>query len=158
MLYETERAHRRLFREGDTSYPGRRGKIVPNQYDIPQAYWPLLQWYHETYNQEPAKCPQARPSVQLHPLHELHTLRDLANYLRQLDHDIEVEEPCDPRDQALFICATCEGEIYVSQPDPNISVGEDFYNLVRLDPRLLAPCNEGEDWMLLSFPLNEFNP
>ncbi len=164
MLYETARAQRRLVRQGDTADPSRHGKIAPNKYDIPQAYWRLLDWYHDVYDCEKTKPDEPDESASssamggtfsLHTLCDLHTLRDLAEYLRQLDHNIEVKEPFSPRHEDGFSCSTCGGELYVSQPDPNVSIPEDFHNLVRIDARLLALCNGGEEWMFLRFPLND---
>lgn len=45
MLIETQRGRRRLYRDGDPSMPGRTGKIVPRQEDIPAKYHHLLDWY-----------------------------------------------------------------------------------------------------------------
>jgi hypothetical protein len=51
MLYETTPGGSlRLFRHGDLTHPGRMqrrkpSKIVPKREEIPQQYWPLLDWY-----------------------------------------------------------------------------------------------------------------
>ncbi|HZZ41011.1 MAG TPA: hypothetical protein VFE06_17880 [Acidobacteriaceae bacterium] len=45
MLFRTIQGRRRLFREGDTTSPGRVGKITPNREEIPSRYHYLLDWY-----------------------------------------------------------------------------------------------------------------
>lgn len=45
MLLETQKGRRRLWREGDSSMPGRTGKIIPRREDIPPKYHYLLDWY-----------------------------------------------------------------------------------------------------------------
>jgi hypothetical protein len=51
MMTETERGKRRLFRQGDPVHPHRTGKITPFREDIPEQYWPLIQWYLTEYDQ-----------------------------------------------------------------------------------------------------------
>jgi hypothetical protein len=57
MLYETAPGgNLRLFRPGDFTYATRYqkrkpSKIVPKREEIPQQYWPLLDWY-ETWSKE----------------------------------------------------------------------------------------------------------
>lgn len=46
MIFETGPRRRRLFREGDSYDPAREGaKIMPDTSEIPNLYWPLLEWY-----------------------------------------------------------------------------------------------------------------
>lgn len=47
MLFRPAKGRRRLFREGDPTWPGRTGKIMPNRDEIPSQYRPLLDWYGE---------------------------------------------------------------------------------------------------------------
>jgi hypothetical protein len=47
MLFETGKGRRRLYREGDTCFPGRIGKTTPRPDDIPSRYHPLLAWYRK---------------------------------------------------------------------------------------------------------------
>ena len=51
MLSETARGRRRVFRDGADFHPYRGGKKIPDQIDIPERYWHLLDWYHNEYNQ-----------------------------------------------------------------------------------------------------------
>ena len=42
---------RRLFKDGDDYHPYREGgKTKPRKSDIPEKYWPLLEWYDKEYN------------------------------------------------------------------------------------------------------------
>jgi hypothetical protein len=49
MLYETQDGKLRLFLHGDRVDPGRQSrrpsKQQPNRLEIPEQYWPLLDWY-----------------------------------------------------------------------------------------------------------------
>jgi hypothetical protein len=49
MLYETQDGKLRLFLPGDRVDPGRQSrrpsKQQPNRLEIPEHYWPLLDWY-----------------------------------------------------------------------------------------------------------------
>jgi hypothetical protein len=49
MLYETQDGNLRLFLPGDRVDPGRQSrrpsKQQPNRLEIPEQYWPLLDWY-----------------------------------------------------------------------------------------------------------------
>ncbi len=47
MLTETSEGRRRLYRSGDSTRPGRTGKIVPRREDIPNKYRHLLDWYQK---------------------------------------------------------------------------------------------------------------
>jgi len=47
MLFETSKGRRRLYREGDSCWPGRVGKVTPNPDDIPSKYHSLLTWYRK---------------------------------------------------------------------------------------------------------------
>jgi hypothetical protein len=57
MLYETASGgNLRLFRPGDLTHPARvqrrkPSKVTPRREEIPQHYWPLLDWY-ETWSKE----------------------------------------------------------------------------------------------------------
>jgi hypothetical protein len=63
MLYETSPGgNLRLFRSGDLTHPSRvprrkPSKVVPRREQIPEQYWPLLDWY-ETWSKE-AHAPDA---------------------------------------------------------------------------------------------------
>jgi len=50
MLHETGRGKRRLYREGDTCHPDRKGKIHPDKGQLPAAYQGLVDWYAESYS------------------------------------------------------------------------------------------------------------
>jgi hypothetical protein len=62
MLYETSPGgNLRLFRPGDFTYATRHqkrkpSKTVPRREEVPQQYWPLLDWY-ETWSKEPHNSP-----------------------------------------------------------------------------------------------------
>lgn len=48
MLSETRPRHRRLFMPGDVYDRKREGaKAIPLKEELPEKYWPLLQWYAE---------------------------------------------------------------------------------------------------------------
>jgi len=49
MLYATGENTRRLYREGDATYPKRRGKITPEPQAVPAHYQYLLDWYRNEY-------------------------------------------------------------------------------------------------------------
>lgn len=51
MLVETEKGRRRLYREGDVSWPGRTGKVAPEPDQIPAKYHSLLDWYRKWASQ-----------------------------------------------------------------------------------------------------------
>jgi len=56
MLFEPSPGALRLFRPGDLTHPGRAqrhrpSKSVPRQEEIPEQYWPLLDWY-KSWSQE----------------------------------------------------------------------------------------------------------
>ena len=50
MLTWTSSNTRRLFRSGDGTAPGRKGKIVPQRSEIPSQYHELLDWYVSEYD------------------------------------------------------------------------------------------------------------
>jgi hypothetical protein len=72
MLYETKPGgNLRLFRPGDLTHPARvprrkPSKIVPKREEIPEQYWPLLDWY-ETWSKQ-AHTPDALPNWEDDPL------------------------------------------------------------------------------------------
>lgn len=72
MLYETTPGgNLRLFRPGDFTWASRHqkrkpSKSVPKREEIPQQYWPLLDWY-ETWSKE-ARTPGAPMSWEDDPL------------------------------------------------------------------------------------------
>lgn len=46
MLTATGKNKRRIFRPGDEHHPDREGgKITPKKEEIPEEYWPLVDWY-----------------------------------------------------------------------------------------------------------------
>jgi hypothetical protein len=50
LLTGTGKTTRRIFRPGDEYHPGREGgKITPKKEDIPEKYWPLLDWYEAKF-------------------------------------------------------------------------------------------------------------
>ncbi|SPF42763.1 conserved hypothetical protein [Candidatus Sulfopaludibacter sp. SbA4] len=49
MLYATGHNTRRLYREGDETYPNRKGKITPETQAVPARYQYLLDWYRNEY-------------------------------------------------------------------------------------------------------------
>jgi hypothetical protein len=49
MFFATGEGTRRLFREGDPTDSGRKGKITPKPDDLPEKYQPLLDWYQMKY-------------------------------------------------------------------------------------------------------------
>jgi len=56
MLFETDRGRRRLFRPGDPYDQAREdSKTIPKSQDIPEKYRPLLKWYADWNNSQPAK-------------------------------------------------------------------------------------------------------
>lgn len=72
MLYETiPGGNLRLFRPGDWTHPERLprrkpSKIVPHRDEIPEKYWPLLDWY-ESWSKE-AHSPDAHTPWEDDPL------------------------------------------------------------------------------------------
>jgi hypothetical protein len=50
MFYRLEDDTLRLFRSGDHAYPSRKGKIVPNRFDLSEKYHVLLDWYEREYS------------------------------------------------------------------------------------------------------------
>lgn len=56
ILIETTRGRRRLFRQGDTFHPDRKGgKIRPERADLPAQYQSLVDWYDENYSKQPGR-------------------------------------------------------------------------------------------------------
>ena len=53
MLYATGEGTRRLFREGDDTHPGRKGKITPEAESIPEEVSILIDWYRKDYAPSP---------------------------------------------------------------------------------------------------------
>jgi len=49
MSYKLEDDTYRLYRNGDTVHPLRRGKAAPRRNELPQKYHPLLDWYERDY-------------------------------------------------------------------------------------------------------------
>jgi hypothetical protein len=66
MLYETTPGgNLRLFRPGDLTHPSRvprrkPSKIVPRREQIPEQYWPLLDWYEAWIKESHAPVPPIR--------------------------------------------------------------------------------------------------
>jgi len=52
MLFETGYGRRRLYRPGDPHHPDRRGRIVPEQKDVPERYLSLFEWYESQYTRQ----------------------------------------------------------------------------------------------------------
>lgn len=53
ILTDTGKSMRRLFRAGDDYHPDReKGKTLPKKEDVPEEYWPLLDWYKSKYAPE----------------------------------------------------------------------------------------------------------
>ena len=66
MLHSTARGRRRLYRRGDPVHPGRRGKLHPEKRDIPERYWPLVDWYVEEYDRNGGSAPgSSNPAILL---------------------------------------------------------------------------------------------
>ena len=56
MLIETRPRHRRLYLPGDVYDPKREGaKTIPVRGDLPERYWPLLDWYVQWSGLQPKK-------------------------------------------------------------------------------------------------------
>lgn len=51
MLFATGKHTRRLLLAGDEVHPRRTGKILPGKGEIPEKYWPLLQWAKKRYEE-----------------------------------------------------------------------------------------------------------
>ncbi|MGO8759127.1 MAG: hypothetical protein ACLQG3_13475 [Terracidiphilus sp.] len=51
MLFATGKHTRRLLLPEDEVHPGRTGKIFPETDDLPEEYWPLLQWAKTRYQE-----------------------------------------------------------------------------------------------------------
>ncbi len=53
MLHEDSRGRRRLYRKGDPCHPDREtGRILPNLFDLPPQYKPLIDWYDAVYSKQ----------------------------------------------------------------------------------------------------------
>jgi len=66
MLHVSARGRRRLYRRGDPVHHGRRGKIHPEKRDIPERYWPLVDWYVNEYDRYGGASPgSSNPAVLL---------------------------------------------------------------------------------------------
>jgi len=82
LLTETSRGHRRLYRDGDSSHPDRKGKTSPSKSDLPSRYLGLLKWY-TTWNLSDSK----KGSPPLDPFEALAgtwTFGDADTYVREL--------------------------------------------------------------------------
>ncbi|MGB6194652.1 MAG: hypothetical protein WBF42_19465 [Terracidiphilus sp.] len=67
MLIEVTPGKLRLYRPGDWSHPARMqprkpSKSVPNREEIPNSYWPLLDWY-ATWSAAARSSPTERPAA-----------------------------------------------------------------------------------------------
>ena len=60
MFYRLEDGTLRLFRPGDHAYPSRKGKIVPDRFDLPEKYHALLDWYEREYSRPRIRGGQER--------------------------------------------------------------------------------------------------
>ena len=64
MLTGTGKTTRRIFRSGDDYHPDREGaKIIPQKEDIPEEYWPLLDWYQSKFGEATKEKRLADPIV-----------------------------------------------------------------------------------------------
>ncbi len=63
MLHETGRGRRRLYRPGDPTHPGRKGKVHPKKEQLPPSYQPLVDWYLEEFSHRAA--PSSSPAALL---------------------------------------------------------------------------------------------
>ena len=62
ILTESGKSMRRLFRPGDAVHPGReKGKVLPRKEDVPEKYWPLLDWYESKYGHSAASSAPRDP-------------------------------------------------------------------------------------------------
>ena len=62
ILTATGKNTRRIFRPGDDYHPDREGgKITPKREDIPQKYWPLLDWYESRFGKARKESALADP-------------------------------------------------------------------------------------------------
>jgi len=53
MLHEDSRGRRRLYRKGDPCHPDREnGRILPDPFDLPPQYKPLIDWYDAVYSKQ----------------------------------------------------------------------------------------------------------
>ena len=66
MLVATGKNTRRIFRPGDEYHPDREGgKTAPNRNEIPQQYWPLLDWYESRFAKPATDKRQVDPILAL---------------------------------------------------------------------------------------------
>jgi hypothetical protein len=69
ILVETSPGRRRLYREGDSTHPGRKkGKVTPDKSDLPARYHPLLDWYVREYSRGRPSGPVEDPILALRGL------------------------------------------------------------------------------------------
>jgi hypothetical protein len=62
MLFATGKSTRRLFRPADDYHPDREGgKIIPKKEELPEPYWPLLDWYESKYGKMGKAQPRPNP-------------------------------------------------------------------------------------------------
>jgi len=62
MLTATGKTTRRLYRPGDEYHPDREaGKVTPRKEDIPEEYWPLLEWYESKFRGSRRENPPVDP-------------------------------------------------------------------------------------------------
>jgi hypothetical protein len=65
LLYAEGHGMLRLFRSDDDASPGRTGKRLPAKRDLPERYWPLLDWYWSEFDRRPAPTRVLRESRNL---------------------------------------------------------------------------------------------
>jgi hypothetical protein len=74
---------RRLYRPGDPTHPDRvHGKYKPERSEIPEKYWPLLDWYENEYQGQPG------PDATAHPQSSPKTWVQFVGYINA--HDLEL--------------------------------------------------------------------
>jgi hypothetical protein len=84
MLVETERGHRRLYRDGDYSHPERKGKIAPSPDEIPSEYLYLLDWYASWRRQRKNPAAKDDPFLNMQGVAKGMWDEDAVAYVRKL--------------------------------------------------------------------------
>lgn len=150
MLYETASSKRRLFRHGDDVYSGRNGKIVPQQYEVPEKYWDLLDWYQTDYDHDFSAMPVSTDTASVID-QATHTEFDVLALLSAL----AVERPIF-HDEADFKRALA-GQIRRAIPRAHISYEQKAFanELKRLD--ILVEVDGGKVAIELKYPTRKID-